>query len=138
MPATPATDLSTSPTTNQPSLTTPQTPSRVQSSQFAFDGGAATYIGTGVLAFLITVLTLGICYPFAYVLRERWRAKHSYIDGRQLAFTGTGLGLFGMWLKWFLLIIITIGIYAFWVGPRLYRWKWENTSWAVSQPSGPS
>jgi uncharacterized membrane protein YjgN (DUF898 family) len=76
------------------------------------------------------VLTLGICFPFAYVLRERWRAKHSYIDGRQLVFTGTGLGLFAMWLKWFVLIIITIGIYAFWVGPRLYRWRWENTAWA--------
>jgi uncharacterized membrane protein YjgN (DUF898 family) len=105
---------------------------RSQSRQFAFDGGAGTYIGTGLLAFFITVLTLGICYPFAYVLRERWRAKHSYIDGRQLVFVGSGLGLFAMWLKWFVLIIITIGIYAFWVGPRLYRWKWENTSWAPS------
>jgi uncharacterized membrane protein YjgN (DUF898 family) len=38
-----------------------------------------------------------------------------------------------MWLKWFVLIIITIGIYAFWVAPRLYRWKWENTSWAVQR-----
>src|SRR5690348_1013577 len=94
---------------------------RAQSRQFAFDGGAATYVGTGILAFLITVLTLGICYPFAYVLRERWRAKHSYIDGRQLVFTGRALGLFGHWLKWFFLIIITLGIYLFWVGPRLYR-----------------
>jgi uncharacterized membrane protein YjgN (DUF898 family) len=105
---------------------------RAESRQFAFDGGAGTYIGTGLLAFFITVLTLGICYPFAYVLRERWRAKHSYIDGRKLVFVGSGLGLFAMWLKWFLLIIITLGIYSLWVGPRLYRWKWENTSWADS------
>lgn len=28
-----------------------------------FDGGAATYVGTGLLAFLITVGTLGIAYP---------------------------------------------------------------------------
>jgi uncharacterized membrane protein YjgN (DUF898 family) len=103
---------------------------RSESREFAFDGGAGTYIGTGSLCFLITVFTLGICFPFAYVLRERWRAKHSYIGGRQLVFTGTGLGLFAMWLKWFVLIIITLGIYAFWVAPRLYRWKWENTSWA--------
>jgi uncharacterized membrane protein YjgN (DUF898 family) len=105
-------------------------PSRAELRQFAFDGGAGTYIGTGLLAFLITVLTLGICYPFAVVLRERWRARHSYIDGRQLVFVGTGLGLFAMWLKWLVLIIITLGIYLFWVGPRIYRWKWENTAWA--------
>ncbi|PQM50334.1 DUF898 domain-containing protein [Mycolicibacter virginiensis] len=112
----------------------PVVPKRAQTHQFAFDGGAGTYLGTAVLAFLITVLTLGICYPFGLVLRERWRAKHSYIEGRQLAFTGSAWGLFGMWWKWLILIIITVGIYGFWVGPRLARWKWENTSWAQHTP----
>lgn len=98
--------------------------------QFAFTGGAATYFGTGLLAFLITVLTLGIMYPFALVLRERWRCKHAYINGQQMAFTGSALGLFGNWIKWLVLIVITLGIYAFWVGPRVQRWKWENTGFA--------
>ena len=95
--------------------------------QFAFDGGAATYFGTCLLALLITVLTLGICYPFALLLRLRWRAKHSFIDGHRLAFTGSAWGLFGHWLKWLFLIIITLGIYSFWVVPRLQRWIWEST-----------
>lgn len=96
--------------------------------RFTFDGGAATYLGTGILAFLITVLTLGICFPFALVLKERWKAKHSLIDGQRLIFTGTGIGLFGQWIKWLLLIIITIGIYGLWVGPKLAQWKWEHAS----------
>lgn len=96
--------------------------------RFTFDGGAATYLGTGILAFLITVLTLGICFPFALVLKECWKAKHSLIDGQRLIFTGTGIGLFGQWIKWLLLIIITIGIYGLWVGPKLAQWKWEHTS----------
>lgn len=29
-----------------------------------FDGGLATYIGTSILATLITVFTLGICAPW--------------------------------------------------------------------------
>jgi uncharacterized membrane protein YjgN (DUF898 family) len=95
--------------------------------QFAFDGGAGTYFGTSLLALLITVLTLGICYPFALVLMQRWKAKHSYIDGQRLQFTGSAWGLFGNWLKWLLLCIVTLGIYSFWVRPRLERWKWENT-----------
>jgi uncharacterized membrane protein YjgN (DUF898 family) len=41
------------------------------SGRFRFDGGAATYLGTGILAMLVTVFTLGICYPSALVLRER-------------------------------------------------------------------
>jgi uncharacterized membrane protein YjgN (DUF898 family) len=99
--------------------------------QFAFDGGAATYFGTGLLAFAITLFTLGICYPFSVVLMERWRAKHSFIDGHRLRFTGSAWALFGTWIKWFFLCIITIGIYSFWVVPRINRFKWENTSFEL-------
>jgi uncharacterized membrane protein YjgN (DUF898 family) len=105
---------------------------RQNSGRFAFDGGAATYVGTALLALLITVVTFGICYPFAFVLRERWRAKHSLIDGQRLVFTGSAWGLFGRWLLWLLLIIVTLGIYSFWVGPRMQRWKWENTDFALA------
>lgn len=93
---------------------------------FYFDGGAATYVGTAILALLITVFTLGIMYPFALVLLERWKAKHTLIEGRRLVFTGTGMGLFGNWIKWLLLSIITLGIYLFWVRPRLTKWKVEH------------
>jgi uncharacterized membrane protein YjgN (DUF898 family) len=104
-----------------------------KSGRFRFDGGAATYIGTGILAALITICTFGICYPFALVLRERWRAKHSSIDGFPLVFTGSAWGLFGNWLKWLALSIITLGIYLFWVGPRIQEWKWEHTDFDRSR-----
>lgn len=100
-------------------------------SRFAFDGGAGTYLGTAILGALITICTLGICYPFAVVLLERWKAAHSFIDGQQLSFSGSAMGLFGHWIKWELLSIVTLGIYAFWVVPRLTQWKWENTGFAV-------
>lgn len=103
-----------------------------KSGRFRFDGGAATYVGTAILAALVTVATFGICYPFALVLRERWRAKHSYIDGYQLVFTGSATALFGNWIKWLFLSVITFGIYLFWVGPRIARWKWEHTDFAHS------
>ena len=98
--------------------------------KFEFDGGASDYLGTQILAGLITICTFGICYPYALVLMLRWKAKHSYINGQRLKFVGTGIGLFGTWIKWLLLIVITIGIYGFWVGPRLQKWQWENTTFA--------
>lgn len=100
--------------------------------RFTFDGGAATFVGTAILGWLITIVTLGFCYPFAVVLIERWRAKHSYIDGRRLVFNGTAIGLFGHWIKWWLLCVITLGIYSFWVIPRLVQWKWERTDYETS------
>ena len=103
--------------------------------RFTFDGGAGTYLGTAVLGFFITLITPGICYPFAIVLKERWRAKHTFIDGQQLVFRGTAIGLFGNWIKWLLLSIITLGIYLFWVAPRLQRWTTVHTDFAV--PTNP-
>jgi uncharacterized membrane protein YjgN (DUF898 family) len=95
-----------------------------------FNGGAADFLGTQILAVLITVFTFGICYPYALVLQERWRAKHTILHGRPLHFKGTAMGLFGLWMKWLFLIIITLGIYSFWVAPRIVRWKIENTVYA--------
>lgn len=95
-----------------------------------FNGGAANLLGTQLLAGLVTVCTLGICYPYALVMQERWRAKHTVLHGRPLYFKGTGIGLFGLWIKWLFLIVITLGIYSFWVAPRIMRWKIENTVYA--------
>lgn len=103
-----------------------------RNTRFTFDGGAATYLGTGLLGFLISVCTLGICYPFSVVLIQRWRAKHSFIDGRQLEFTGSAVALFGLWIKWLLLSVVTLGIYLLWVAPRIEKWKWENTDFAAA------
>jgi hypothetical protein len=83
-------------------------------------------------ALLIAALALEICYPFALVYRERRKAKQSSIDGRQLVFTGSALDLFGNWIKWLLLSIVTLGIYVFWVGPRVQKWIWEHTVVASS------
>ena len=78
-----------------------------------FDGGLATYIGTSILATLITVFTLGICTPWGICMMYNWKIKHTVIDGKRLYFDGTAMQLFGHWIKWLLLTIITLGIYGF-------------------------
>jgi len=95
-----------------------------------FDGGLLQYIGWNILGFLVTSLTLGICFPWALCMVYGWRINHTIIEGRRLKFNGKALGLFGNWIKWFLLCIITIGIYSFWVPISLEKWKVKNTSFA--------
>ena len=114
-----------------------QTPTRGVSKSFSFDGGAGTYIGTGILAFLVTVCSFGFAFPFALVLRQRWQAKHTFVEGRQLQFTGTGIGLFGNWVKWLLLTFITVGIYSFWVGPRIVKWVVEHQEFSGARLVAP-
>lgn len=94
---------------------------------FTFDGGAGNYLGVAIVAFLLTVITLGIAFPWALCLKEQWRCHHTMIGGRRLKFTGSGLSLIGLWIKWFLLLIVTLGIYSFWIVPSLNKWIVEHT-----------
>ena len=92
-----------------------------------FDGGLLELIGWSIVGFLITMLTLGICLPWAYCMIYRWEAEHTVIEGHRLFFDGTGGELFGKWIIWMLLTIITFGIYGLWVGIRLKQWQVSHT-----------
>lgn len=95
-----------------------------------FDGGLAQLIGWKLLGGLITMFTLGICYPWALCMVYGWETKHTVIEGKRLKFNGSAMGLFGLWIKWLLLCIVTLGIYGFWVGISLRKWKTKHTSFA--------
>lgn len=95
-----------------------------------FTGGLLGLIGTNILAFAIIVFTFGICFPWAVCIREKWYAKHTYIEGKQLEFTGSAIELFGQYIKWFLLTIITLGIYSFWLNIKMKAWVVSKTRFA--------
>ena len=84
-----------------------------------FDGGLLPLIGWTILGFLVTVLSIGILYPWSLVMVYGWKINHTVIDGHRMQFSGSAVGLFGNWIKWLFLMIITVGIYSFWVGIKL-------------------
>ena len=92
-----------------------------------FDGGLFQLLGWRILGSIITVCTLGICYPWAICMVYNWEASHTVIGGRRLGFNGKAIQLFGLWIKWFLLSIVTLGIYGFWVAISLKKWKTSHT-----------
>jgi len=95
-----------------------------------FDGGLLQLICWRILGGIITMVTLGICYPWALCMVYGWKVNHTVINGRRLKFTGSAIGLFGNWIKWFLLCFVTFGIYSFWLGIALEKWKVKNTEFA--------
>jgi len=95
-----------------------------------FTGGLLGLVGTYILGSLLTFFTLGIAYPWAVCMKQRWIAKHTIIDGKQLVFKGTGGELFVKYIVWFLLTIITLGIYAFWLGIKMKKWITANIHFA--------
>jgi len=75
---------------------------------------------------LLLTITLGFATPFVLCTVIRWICKNSTIGGKSYAFKGTAGGLFGRWILWFLLTIITLGIYSFWSTRNQIRWVVEN------------
>ena len=92
-----------------------------------FDGGLFQLIGWKILGFLVTVFTLGICYPWAFCIVYSWEAKHTVVDGHRLDFDGKAIQLFGKWIKWLFFCVITLGIYSFWLAIALKKWKIKHT-----------
>lgn len=92
-----------------------------------FDGGLLQLIGYIILGALVTVCTLGICFPWAVCKVYDWEIKHTVIDGKRLYFDGKAVQLFGNWIKWWILCIITFGIYSLWIPIALKKWKVKHT-----------
>lgn len=95
-----------------------------------FDGGLLQFVGWCLLGALVTICTLGICYPWALCKIYGWKINHTVIEGRRLKFHGTAIGLFGNWIKWWFLCLITLGIYSWWLFIALEKWKTKHTTFA--------
>lgn len=114
--------------TTQVTTTTPNQPNNsFAHANSTFDGGLLGLIGISILMYLIILFTLCIGTTWAICLRERWYAKHTRIEGKQLGFDGTGLQLLGKFIVWIFLTLVTLGIYSLWLSLRMREWIVSHT-----------
>jgi len=92
-----------------------------------FNGGVLPIFLYSIWAPLLMTVTLGLAFPWVVCIVLRWICDNTIMGGKKLVFKGTGGGLFGRWIIWFLLTIITIGIYSYWATRNLIRWVVENS-----------
>ena len=95
-----------------------------------FTGTILGVIGIGFLTMIILILTLCLGLPWAICIRERWYARNTFIEGKQLLFNGNGSQLFGKYIVWMLLTLITFGIYLFWLNLSIKKWVVKHTRFA--------
>ena len=88
-----------------------------------FDGRFIQFLGWFLLGWLVTVVTIGICFPLAYGWLARWEARHTVICGYRETWNGACGSLIPKWLLWCLLTIITLTIFAWWNPIRFRKWK---------------
>ncbi len=92
-----------------------------------FDGRLIQLIGWCLVGFILTVLTLGLGYPFAKCFILDWRFKHTKINGKRLSFDGNGLQLLGNYIKWTFFSIITLGIFLLFLPVQWNKWIVKHT-----------
>ncbi|MFA6852099.1 MAG: DUF898 family protein [Bacilli bacterium] len=96
-------------------------------SESKFTGHAFGLLGINILCVLLILITLTLGLPAAIAMKQRWETKNTIIDNNQLEFLGQGINLFGQYIKWLLLSIITIGIYSLWIPLKFENWIVSNT-----------
>ncbi len=99
---------------------------------YDFRGGPGVEVKIGM--FLTCVCTFGLGVPWAQVMRYRWIAENTYVNGQPLQFTGTGGQLCRQYIKWWLLCFPTFGIYAFFIPSRIQKWAIKNQNGQIPVP----
>ncbi len=94
--------------------------------QFSGTGGQY-FVTVYIHLFLLGSITLGIYSPWAWVRLFRLKASHTIINGKKVAFTGTGAQFLMIVLIQGLLTIITFGIYGPWAMCKFFKWRAQNT-----------
>jgi len=91
-----------------------------------FSGGVFPIFLFCIWAPILLTITLFLATPFVTCTVIRWICNNSTIGGKSYRFKGTAMGLFGRWILWYILTIITLGIYGFWSTRNQIRWVIEN------------
>jgi uncharacterized membrane protein YjgN (DUF898 family) len=102
------------------------TETNLQNAGVKFSGGVLAIFLFPFWAAPFAAITLGIATPWIICIIMRWICSHTTKDGKRFRFKGTGGGLFGRFIIWWLLSLITLGIYSFWSTRNQIRWVVEN------------
>ena len=88
-----------------------------------FTGRLIGIVGIKILLVLVSIITLGIAFPAMICWLYKWLYANTHVDGKQLHFDGKGRQLFGKWILWLFLSIITLSIYSWWIPIKLKQWE---------------
>ena len=96
-------------------------------------GASISFFFFNLLCGILTVITLGIAYPFIVVMKEKYLAKRTYTTGHKNIFDGNGFQLIGKYILWLFLTVITFGIYSIFLIAKLIAWKTAHTHFFDSE-----
>lgn len=94
---------------------------------FSFRGQIWELVRLFLGGWVLTVLTLGLYYPFYDTRRHGFMVSSSYFGSKRFKFDGAGRDLFKSYLLALLLFLPTLGLYWFWFMAKKQRYFWEHS-----------
>ncbi len=128
-PAAVATPVAAEPMMGAPAMATPVM--AASGGDWAIQTAEYGMFFTKLLAFLLKVCTLGFGLPWAKCMVINKWCSNVRIDGRRIQFTGTPMGLFGIWVKICVLSIVTLTLYYWFAGyKQVSKYIDAHITWA--------
>ncbi len=75
----------------------------------------------------VGAILCGIGFCWACIIGIKYDIKHSVVSGNRMKFKANTWNLFWNCVKWTILTIITIGIYALWMPIKVRKWTLKHT-----------
>jgi len=100
--------------------------------RFSFRGHVKEYMKIWFLGTVLTLLTIGIYYPFFENARRQFLVEHSYFGNRHFTYTGTGGGLLQIYAKALgFTVLILAGLIGMTAGPEILSsvTRWPHETW---------
>lgn len=94
-----------------------------------FDGSGFGLFLRSILLIVVSAMSFSLLTPWCLVWILNWKTSHTVIEGRRQKFNGTGLQLFGLWIKWVVLTLITCGIYSLFAYVDYQKWVTRHISY---------
>ncbi len=98
-----------------------------------YRGGLLGHFFFNLLLKLVTIVTLGIAWPFLATAKLKYVTSRTYINGEKQIFDGNPMQLFGKYILWLFLTVITLGVYSFWLKTNVKKWTTKHTHFAASE-----
>lgn len=92
-----------------------------------YNGDALTNVIFTILFSILRIISLDLATPIITCLRLRWRAEHTYINGKRLVFCGQISDILKKNTLWVFLSIITFGVFIPFKAVKMMKWEIEHT-----------
>jgi uncharacterized membrane protein YjgN (DUF898 family) len=80
---------------------------------FKFFGETSKYYGIVIINYLLTVVTLGLYYPWAKTSKLKYLYENTEFAGSRFMFHGTGKEVFKGFIKMFVVVVLVLAVYMY-------------------------